>query len=102
MVITHGVSQETAILPAGWRKRLVPVHNENTGGGTGLCLEIHDLAVSKLVAGREKDVAFLAGLLRRGLAQAPGIRERLTETPLAVERMQACLARLDRLVTGSK
>ena len=50
----HGVGQETAMLPAGWKDRLIPVRNENTGAGTALCLEIHDLAVSKLVAGREK------------------------------------------------
>jgi hypothetical protein len=35
---------ETAVLPDGWRDRLVPIRNQNTGGGTGLCLEIHDLA----------------------------------------------------------
>jgi hypothetical protein len=27
----HGVSVETAVLPTGWRDRLVPVRNENTG-----------------------------------------------------------------------
>lgn len=43
----HGVGAETAVLPAGWNQRLVPVKNENTGGGAGLCLEVHDLAVSK-------------------------------------------------------
>jgi hypothetical protein len=93
----HGVSQETAILPTGWRERLVPVRNENTGGGTGLCLEIHDLAVSKLVAGREKDVDFMAGLLRHRLVQVPIIRERLAKTALTSERLQDCLARLVRL-----
>ena len=97
----HGVSQETAVLPAGWRDRLVPVRNQNTGGGTGLCLEIHDLAVSKLVAGREKDVDFLGGLLRYRLVQVPVIRERLTQTILPSERLQICLARLDRLVNAS-
>jgi hypothetical protein len=94
----HGVSQETAVLPAGWRARLVPVHNQNTGGGTGLCLEIHDLAVSKLVAGREKDVDFLDGLLRHRLVQVPVIRERLSNTPLSADRIQTCFARLDQLV----
>ena len=54
----HGVAEETAVLPAGWKDRLIAVHNENTGGGMGLCLEVHDLAVSKLVAGREKDLSF--------------------------------------------
>ncbi len=51
----HGVAEETAILPAGWKSRLVTVHNANTGNGCGLCLEVHDLAVAKLAAGREKD-----------------------------------------------
>ena len=51
----HGVAEETAILPAGWKDRLVTVHNANTGNGFGLCLEVHDLAVAKLAAGREKD-----------------------------------------------
>ena len=62
----------------GWRERLVPVHNENTGGGTGLCLDIHDLAVSKLIAGREKDIDFLTGLLRHCLVRLPILRDRLT------------------------
>jgi len=93
----HGVGEETAILPSGWRQRLVPVHNQNTGGGTGLCLEVHDLAVSKLVAGREKDLDFIGGLLRHGLAQPTTVRERLSRTELSVDRLQTCLARLDRL-----
>jgi hypothetical protein len=61
----------------GWRERLMPVHNENTGGGTGLCLEIRDLAVSKLIAGREKDIDFLTGLLRHCLVRLPILRDRL-------------------------
>ena len=52
----HGVDETTATLPAGWKERLVPIHNENTGGATGWCLEVHDLIVSKLVAGRDKDL----------------------------------------------
>jgi hypothetical protein len=94
----HGVSVETAVLPSGWQERLVRVHNENTGGGTGLCLEIHDLAVSKLVAGREKDVDFLNALLRHGLVRVPVISERLAQTALPPDRLANCQARLDRLV----
>ncbi|MGO8766542.1 MAG: DUF6036 family nucleotidyltransferase [Limisphaerales bacterium] len=97
----HGVSVETAILPTGWRDRLVPVRNENTGGGTGLCLEIHDLAVSKLVAGREKDFDFVGGLLRHNLAQMPIFRERLARTPLPPERLKTCFTRLERLVSAA-
>ena len=94
----HGVSVETARLPEGWRERLVPVHNENTGGGTGLCLEVHDLAVSKLVAGREKDLNFVAGLLRPRLAVPETIRERLGQTPVTAAAHELCMQRLNRLV----
>jgi hypothetical protein len=94
----HGVSGETAVLPSGWRERLVPIHNSNTGGGTGLCLEIHDLSVSKLVAGREKDMEFIAGILRHRLADAETIRLRLTGTALPSERLAACLQRLSRVI----
>jgi hypothetical protein len=95
----HGVSAETAVLPKGWRERLVPVRNENTGGGAGLCLEVHDLAVSKLVAGREKDLAFVTGLLRHRLVNAETIRARIAETALPVDRRELCLVRLQRRVS---
>ncbi len=78
----HGVDETTATLPQGWRDRLVPIRNENTRGATGWCLEVHDLAVSKLVAGREKDLAFVAALFRHGLARPELIRERLAQTSL--------------------
>jgi hypothetical protein len=95
----HGVSRETAVLPADWQARLVPVRNENTGGGTGLCLEVHDLSVSKLVAGREKDFEFLKGLLRHQLVQVPTLQTRLANTKLTPEVLQSCRTRLDRLVS---
>lgn len=44
----HGVAEETAILPAGWKERLVGVRNENTGGGCGLCLEPRPTASDRL------------------------------------------------------
>lgn len=93
----HGVGADTAVLPSGWKDRLIPVRNSNTGGGTGLCLEIHDLAVSKLVAGREKDVGFVAALLRHGLAKSETILEQLAATPLDPSQRELCLARLRRL-----
>ncbi len=77
----HGVAEDTAVLPEGWKDRLVPIHNENTRGATGWCLEPHDLAVSKLVAGREKDLEFVNAMLRHGLARAEILRARLAATP---------------------
>ena len=93
----HGVAPETAVLPEGWRERLISVHNENTGGGTGLCLEVHDLAVSKLVAGREKDLAFVASLLRHRLAEAAIVQDRLKQTRLVDEARKVCQSRLKRV-----
>ena len=93
----HGVDETTATLPAGWQERMVPLHNENTGGATGWCLEVHDLAVSKLVAGREKDLAFVHGLLKYGLTDPKRI-EGLIQTLATSEdtRKRAC-SRLSRL-----
>ena len=93
----HGVGEETAILPAGWRDRLISIRSENTRGGTGLCLEVHDLAISKLVAGREKDLSFIRALVRHRLVDSGVIRDRLTATSISTDQHEICLARLERL-----
>jgi hypothetical protein len=73
----QGASETTARLPAGWRDRLIVIQNANTRGAKGLCLEIHDLVVSKTIAGREKDLAFLAEVARQGLADKTTLIARL-------------------------
>jgi hypothetical protein len=93
----HGVGADTAVLPEGWRERLIPVHNANTGNASGLCLEAHDLAAFKLVAGREKDIAFVAGLLRHRLANLETIGARLAVTTIDETRRRLVLVRLLRL-----
>jgi hypothetical protein len=93
----HGVDDTTATLPAGWVDRLVPIHNENTGGATGWCLEIHDLALSKLVAGREKDMDFLRVLLRERMAKPAVLRARLGVLPVPRDRMELLQERLRRV-----
>ncbi len=77
----HGVDEATAVLPDGWRDRLVPIRNENTGGAVGWCLDVHDLGVAKLVAGREKDIAFVKALLRHALAEPETLRTRARALP---------------------
>ena len=64
-----GVSPNTATLPAGWEERLEKVCNENTSGATGWCLDPHDIAFSKLAARREKDIAYVAALIRHKLVR---------------------------------
>ncbi|HEY3448519.1 MAG TPA: DUF6036 family nucleotidyltransferase [Myxococcales bacterium] len=90
----QGVGEETATLPQGWRDRLVPVRGPGTRGATGWCLETHDLAVSKLVAGREKDLEFVGVLVRHQLVVPEILRQRLAETRLAEPLRDAVLRRL--------
>jgi hypothetical protein len=93
----HGVDETTAVLPDGWRERLVKVETANTAGAVGWCLEPHDLAVSKLAAGREKDIAFVETMLQKHLVTGNVIRERLAKTPgLSPEMRALAEARLDR------
>lgn len=93
----HGVDDTTAILPNGWRDRLVRVSPPATMGAVGWCLEANDLAVSKLAAGREKDLAFVAAMLRHQLASRELIQTRLGDTPLTPEMLSLATARLARL-----
>jgi hypothetical protein len=95
----HGVGPETAVLPADWRKRTVPVCNDNTRGVTGLCLSPADLAVSKLAAGREKDFQFVTALLRHRLVRAEEVQRLLGE--LDDTRRELIQHRLDRCQTES-
>ncbi len=96
----HGVGAETAILPAGWKERLIRLENENTGGAVALCLEVHDLAASKLVAGREKDLDFVRAALRHNLAEAAVIRERLETLPISAQWRRTCISRLEQIARG--
>jgi len=93
----HGVDETTAVLPNGWEDRLVKLENENTRGAVGWCLEVHDLAVSKLAAGREKDLAFVDCMLRHKLIDADIVRARLSFTPRLTEvGKHLAMARLGR------
>jgi hypothetical protein len=92
----HGVDDTTAILPDGWMERLVRV--QTAEGAIGWCLEPHDLAVSKLAAGREKDLDFLEAMIRAGLASVDLVRQRLAQTPnLPPERQILATAQLSHL-----
>ena len=96
----HGVGEETATLPMGWKDRLISLTGPDLGGATGLCLEVHDLAISKLVAGRPKDLQFVRELFRKGLAREDEVRQRLSQTTLEEPMRNACEARLTRLFSS--
>lgn len=84
-----GVSIDTAVLPDDWESRLVEIKNENTNGYAGLCLEIHDLLISKYVAGREKDRSFCRAVVDAGLVDMQILRNRLASTALEDSRCES-------------
>ena len=92
----QGVGEATALLPSGWRERLVPVRNANTRGATGWCLEAHDLVLSKYAAGREKDGVFV----RAALAAKLVIRETLLDRLATMSIDEGARERLRRRILG--
>ncbi len=82
----QGVGPETAILPVGWEGRVVKIQNENTDLKIGLCLDPHDLAASKLAAGREKDWPFVEVMLKHNLVAEATVQERIGLLPIPPEQ----------------
>jgi hypothetical protein len=77
----QGVSLATAVLPDGWDRRLVPFDDPEAFPSEAMCLEPHDLVVSKLVAGREKDFEFARALLDARLVDADLLVQRAELLP---------------------
>jgi len=82
----HGVSLDAATLPNGWHERVIEVRNENTRQNTGLCIEAHDLAASKLVAFRDKDRSFARVLVVERLIEPDVLLARIESLPCDAER----------------
>lgn len=98
----HAVTPEISTLPDNWRTRLIPVRSRAAGRATGWCLEPHDLVVSKLAAGRKKDLAFVRRLLQHNMIQAAVVRERLAVTPVSEAGGRGLLARLQQCVLSAR
>lgn len=91
----QGISVTTAVLPGGWRDRLVRFENEATQPARGWCLEPHDLVIAKLVRGDPKDYDFADALLRVDIVGRTVLVDRLATTDVsAVVR-----ARIDRWIS---
>lgn len=69
-------------MPEGWQNRLVRVETPRTRGAVGLCLEIHDLVISKYVADREKDLEFIRVAAAKGMVNEKTLRRLLEGTPI--------------------
>lgn len=101
----HGVGPDTIVAPARWEERLVRLDVLGRAGTDEVfiawCLEAHDLVLSKLAAGREKDIVFAEVAIRSGLVRREKLAERLELMPRAASeetsrRLQGVLVKLDR------
>ena len=84
----QGVDLTTAKLPNGWRDRLVVFDRDDAAPARAQCLEKHDLVIAKLVAMREKDLAFVAALLEARLVDMDVLRERVEELTCVLPAVQ--------------
>lgn len=71
-----GVGPETAVMPSDWETRTQLFY---VGDVTAICPEIHDLAVSKCVAAREKDADFIRGLVRHQMIDIELLVDRISQ-----------------------
>ena len=89
-VYVDAVEPGLILLPAGWEQRLKPL---KLGEVTAWCLDVNDLVVSKLNAGRLKDYEFVNAVLRMKLADFDVIIKRIETFPDLHQR-SVLLARL--------
>jgi hypothetical protein len=82
----HGVGPETAKAPSGWEARLVrreiPSRVASTRTAVAWCLEVHDLVLSKCVAGRDRDWEYASEALKAGIVDADALLARVRDLPV--------------------
>jgi hypothetical protein len=76
------VDLSTAMLPKGWKGRLLHLPPGDTEGVRGLCLDPHDLAIAKYAAAREKDLIFTRELAHRGIVSEDQLLSLLDQTSI--------------------
>ncbi|MEX1164322.1 MAG: DUF6036 family nucleotidyltransferase [Nitriliruptor sp.] len=79
----EGVEAGTAVLPSGWEGRVLTLTVADARGAEFSVHfpELHDLCISKLVAARTKDRAFVAALRTAGLLDGDVLVERARTIP---------------------
>jgi len=95
-----GIAPETATQPTGWEDRLVEFRVDDPADTCGWCLEKHDLAFSKLAAGRSKDLEYIGELLAHKLINRGKI-QRLIDSEENTE-LKSLLTRNWRIITSKQ
>jgi len=90
----EGVSETTAVLPQGWRDRLIRYESPMTNGVVAWCLDLHDLWLAKAIAGRPKDYEFCRALANNGLVNQGTLTTRLGYVPDLAEAVRSAIAAL--------
>lgn len=96
----QGVEFQTATLPPSWRDRLIRFVRHDTGDAHAYCLEPHDLVISKLIAGREKDLEFTRALLDAGLVSHDVLGQRLEEIKAGGALEPSVVQHLEHAIEG--
>jgi hypothetical protein len=100
----HGVGPETARAPRGWQDRLVPrkvpPRATQKRGAVAWCLEVHDLVLSKCVAGRPRDWIYATEALKARLVEPDVLLDRVTDLPVEDVTQQHISTTLNGIVAG--
>ena len=101
----HGVGPETAIASAGWEERLVPLVIpailRSGATVTAWCLEVNDLVLAKLAAGRPHDAEFAEEAIRACLVEVERLRVGVDLMPESHreptrDRLESIIGRVNR------
>lgn len=96
------VTPDLAAFPDGWTERLTAFRTRRTEGVTGWCVELHDVAASKLAAGREKDLNYVRALLEASLVKSLILENRIATLPVNQNHRAATVALVNRLVREAR
>lgn len=92
----HGVGPQTAKAPDGWTDRLVAVPIPPRVGSqrrtVALCMEVHDLVLAKLAAGRERDWDFARICVEHDLCDPRTLCDRARRLPVADAQIDEIVA----------
>jgi hypothetical protein len=89
-----GVGPETAKFPADWETRALRVQNDATGNATAICPDIRDLIVSKLIAGRPKDLEWIDQAFQNALATPEAVAPLLDNVACDTQVLETAKQRL--------